>query len=122
MTAVTSPAKRNERQPEHAARRGQGFCEGQAQRDEVGREKVDHERVAEVMSGVDGKLRWKVVAERKRAGKAEVRGPVAPDVAVTGVQTVWRKDVCLVQEMHGPRRANEKHGGERPGMARCKRR
>src|SRR5437879_7393486 len=113
---------RGKGQPKHAARRGQGFGEGKAQGNEVGREKVDHERIAEVMSGVDWKLGRKVVSERKRARVSEVRGPVAPDIAVTGVQTVWRIDIGLVQEMHGPRRANEKHGGARPGMARLKRR
>ena len=105
------------RQSEHGAGRGQGFREGKADRDQVGGEEIDHERVAEAVAGVDRKLGREVVAVRERAGKAEVRGPVPPDVDVAGVKPARRVHVGLMQEVGGPGTADQEHREQWPGMA-----
>ena len=99
------------------AGRGDGLRERQPERDQVRCEEVDHERVAEAMPGVDRELGRKVVPVGERPRKAQVRGPVAPDVDVARVQPAWRVDPRLVEQVDGPRAAHEHDGQQRPRMA-----
>ncbi len=107
---------------EHCARCGERLGQAQAGRHEVGGEEVDHEGVSEPVTRIDRVLGRKVVRVRERAGKAQVRRPVAPDVHVAGKQSGRRVDVRLVQEVRRPRAAHDEHRQQRPGVREAARR